>query len=175
MGMTDSYPLPPRLVALLEDLPLEALDFTPVPVRPRHDGWTQARQEGFILRLALGGCVSMAAKGVGKTKAAAYRLRERPGAAGFAAAWDRALGWGRSSRIDVALERALCGEEVPVWWKGRCVGVRHRFDDRLTMAVVNAMDRKAAARPPGYNPVEAFQRALAALTSQPAATENKDF
>ena len=56
MGMADSLALPPRLLALLQDMPLEELAFVPVPVRARHDGWTKARQQGFILRLALGGC-----------------------------------------------------------------------------------------------------------------------
>jgi hypothetical protein len=41
--MADSYPLPPRLQAILEALPLAELAFAPVPVRARHDGWTPAR------------------------------------------------------------------------------------------------------------------------------------
>ena len=32
----------------------------PVPVRPRHDGWTRARQMGFIDALAACGCVAEA-------------------------------------------------------------------------------------------------------------------
>lgn len=176
MGVADSFPLPPRLLALLQDMALEELAFTPVPVRARRDGWTKAAQQGFILRLALGGCVTLAAKAVGKTRKSAYRLRERPDAASFAAAWDKAIAWGRGRTLDVALERALCGEEVPVMRLGRCVGIRHRFDDRLTIAVLNAMDRRAARRPAGHNPVEAFERALAAIGSPEAGgTENKGF
>jgi hypothetical protein len=57
--MADSYALSPRLVALLDDMPLEELAFAPVPVKARHDGWTVERQKWFILRLALGGCVSV--------------------------------------------------------------------------------------------------------------------
>lgn len=147
MGMADSHPLPPRLLAILQDMPLEALAFTPVPVRARHDGWTPERQQGFILRLALGGCVAVAARGVGKTKASAYRLRERPGAASFAAAWEKALGWGRDRTVDTALEIALCGEKVPVIRNGRCVGIVHRPNDRLMLAVLNALDRRAERRP----------------------------
>lgn len=169
MGMDASYPLPPRLLALLQDMSMEALAFVPVPVRPRSDGWTALRQQGFILRLALGGCVVLAAKGVGKTKASAYRLRERPGAESFAAAWDRALGWGRDRSADVGLERALCGEIVPIVRDGRCVGLRHRFDNRLLMTVLNAMDRRLAASALGHDPVQAFERALAAI-ERPALT-----
>jgi hypothetical protein len=118
-----------------------------VPVRPRHDGWTVERQKWFILRLALGGCVAVAAKGVGMTRKSAYRLRERPGAESFAAAWDRAAGWGQDRTVDVGLERALCGERVPIVRNGRVVGEIHRHDNRLAMAVLNALDRRAVARP----------------------------
>ena len=45
--MPDSNPLSPRLIAILQDMPLEELAFTPVPVRARHDGWTKVRQQGF--------------------------------------------------------------------------------------------------------------------------------
>lgn len=98
-------------------MPLEALAFTPVPVRPRRDGWTAARQQGFILRLALAGCVARAAQAVGKTRMSAYRLRGRPGAESFAAAWDTALGWGRGRAVDLGIERALCGEQLPVTYR----------------------------------------------------------
>lgn len=147
IGMADSYALSPRLIALLEDMPLEELAFTPVPVRARHDGWTADRQKWFILRLALGGCVSAAARGVGMTRKSAYRLRERPGAASFAAAWERAQGWGRDRTVDVSLERAMLGERVPIVRNGRVVGEVHRHDNRLAMAVLNALDRRAVARP----------------------------
>ena len=86
MGMDQPFAFSPRLVALLRDMPLEELAFIAVPVRARHDGWTKVRQQGFILRLALGGCVTLAAKAVGKTRKSAYRLRERADAASFAAA-----------------------------------------------------------------------------------------
>jgi hypothetical protein len=147
--MAESYALSPRLLELLEDMPLEELAFTPVPVRARHDGWTAERQKWFVLRLALGGCVSVAARGVGMTRKSAYRLRDRPGARSFAAAWDRAQGWGRDRTVDVGLERSLYGERMPIVRNGRVVGEIHRHDNRLAMAVLNALDRRAAARPPG--------------------------
>jgi hypothetical protein len=168
--MADSHPLPPRLIAILQDMPLEELAFVAVPVRARQDGWTKARQQGFILRLALSGCVTLAARGVAMTKASAYRLRERPGAESFAAAWDRALGWGQDRTIDVGLERALCGEQVPVVRAGRCIATLRRYDNRLAMTVLNALDRRAAARPLAP-PVD---EVLCRLFDPPAArTENK--
>ncbi|MFN3387302.1 MAG: hypothetical protein ACK40O_00085 [Allosphingosinicella sp.] len=155
--MDDSHALPPRLLALLEDMPLERLAFVPVPVRGRSDGWTVARQQGFIARLALGGCVSAAARGVGMTRRSAYRLRERPDAGSFAAAWDRARGWGVARTVDVSLEKALLGERVPIVRLGRCVGEVHRFDNRLALAVLNALDRRAERGP---DPAAAFDALL---------------
>ncbi|HYG47975.1 MAG TPA: hypothetical protein VD846_08535 [Allosphingosinicella sp.] len=76
--MDESLRLPPRLAAILEDLPLEELAFVPVPVKPRSDGWTPARQLAFILRLALLGGVAAAAKAVGMSRESAYRLRGHP-------------------------------------------------------------------------------------------------
>ncbi|HYG47242.1 MAG TPA: hypothetical protein VD846_04790 [Allosphingosinicella sp.] len=158
--MPDSLALPPRLIALLEDMPLEELAFTPVPVKPRHDGWTVERQKWFILRLALCGCVSVAARGVGMTRKSAYRLRDRPGAGGFAAAWERAQGWGRDRTVDVSLERGLLGERVPIVRNGRVVGEIHRHDNRLAMAVLNALDRRAVARPTPPDVEEALYRLI---------------
>jgi hypothetical protein len=164
-------------MALLEDMPLERLAFTPVPGRARHDGWTVDRQKWFILRLALGGCVSAAARGVGMTRKSAYRLLERPGSESFAAAWERALGWGQDRTLDRSLERALVGEVVPIVRDGRVVGERHRHDNRLTMAVLNALDRRAEKRLRGADPDAVLQAAIArpAGEAKTPPTENKGF
>lgn len=66
--------------------------FHPVPVCPRADGWTPQRQVDFIGHLAETGSVLAAARAVSMGREGAYRLRRRHGAAGFAAAWDAALG-----------------------------------------------------------------------------------
>lgn len=66
--------------------------FHPVPVSPRADGWTPRRQAEFIGYLVQERCVLAAARAVSMGRESAYRLRKRPGAAGFAAAWDAALG-----------------------------------------------------------------------------------
>jgi hypothetical protein len=174
MVMHDPHPLSPRLLALVEDMPLEELAFTPVPVRARHDGWTKERQQGFILRLALGGCVTLAARAVGKTRKSAYRLRERAGAESFAASWDKAVGWGKDRTLDVGLERALCGQSFPIIRDGRCVGERIRYDNRLAMTVLNALDRRDA-RLGGDDPAAALDRLMDELERQATITENKGF
>jgi hypothetical protein len=175
--MSESYDLPPRLLALLQDMPLEQLAFTPVPVKARHDGWTAERQKWFILRLALSGCVSRAARGVGMARRSAYRLLDRPGSESFAAAWARAFGWGQDRTLDKSLERSLLGERVPIVRDGRVVGERHRFDNRLTMAVLNALDRRAERRLGGADPAAVFRAALAQLAreAKQTPTENKGF
>ncbi|MEA3065604.1 MAG: hypothetical protein QOJ27_2056 [Sphingomonadales bacterium] len=145
--MDESLRLPPRLAAILEDLPLEELVFTPVPVKPRRDGWSPARQLAFILRLALLGGVASAAKAVGMSRESAYRLREHPAAAGFAAAWDKAQGWGRGRAADLAADRAVNGEKRDVFYRGRKVGEYVRHDNRLLIAALNRLPPPAAADP----------------------------
>lgn len=140
--MDDSCPLPPRLQAILDGLPLAELAFTPVPVRARHDGWSPARQIAFIHRLALCGSVSTSAAAVGVTRKSAYRLRERPGAKSFAAAWDAALAMGQSGRLDHAIERAVAGEVRPVFYRGRKCGEYVRYNDSLTLSVLKLMARQ---------------------------------
>lgn len=162
--MTESFPLPDRLAAILDGLPLEELAFTPVPVKARHDGWTPERQQGFILRLALGGCPGTAARSVGKSRESAYRLRAHAGAESFAAAWDRALGWGRDYMTDQALERALLGEVRPYFYRGRKCGEYVRHDNRLAMSVLNRLDRKAD-RAGTADPAHALRACLAGLGS----------
>jgi hypothetical protein len=143
--MSDPYALPPRLAAIVEDWPLELLEFTPVPVRARRDGWSAQCQRGFILRLALCGSASTAARAVGKTRRGAYRLREHEGAESFAAAWDKAARWGQDSRLDFALERAIAGEVRPYYYRGRKCGENIVYSDGLTLAVLKLMSPRLGA------------------------------
>ena len=144
--MAESFPLPPRLQAILDTLPLAELAFTPVPGRARHDGWTPGRQTAFIHRLAVCGAVSTSARAVGKSRKSVYDLRARPGAESFAAAWDAALGMGRSRQLDLAMERALTGEVKSHFYRGRKCGESVRHNDGLIIAVLKLMWRE---RPPG--------------------------
>jgi hypothetical protein len=139
-------PLPDRLAALVQDLPLEELAFDPVPLKARRDGWTLERQQGFIHRLALCGCPGTAAAGVGMSRESAYRLRARPGAESFAAAWEKALRLGEGNQADRAIERALFGYVKPVFYRGRKVGEYVVHDNRLLAKLLERqMQRNAAA------------------------------
>jgi hypothetical protein len=145
--MDESLRLPPRLEAALEDLPVGELAFQPVPGGSRRDGWTAARQVAFILRLALIGGVASAARAVGMSRESAYRLRGRPGAASFAAAWDKAQGWGRGRAADIGIERAMYGEKREVHYRGRKVGEYVRHDNRLLIAALNRFPPDTAYDP----------------------------
>jgi len=112
--------------------PLPAFD--PVPRRkPRHDGWTPARQRAFIEALADTGSVSRAAAMVNMSPESAYQLRRQPGAESFRRAWEAALDFGVLRLRDIALERAIEGQLVPVFAGGRLLGYRRKKNDRLLM------------------------------------------
>lgn len=82
------------------------------PRRPiRGDGWTLDRQLVFLDVLGRTRSITRAARAVGMSREGAYRLRRRPGAALFAAAWDRALAAGRpapaAAEVDEGHIRAI--------------------------------------------------------------------
>ena len=107
--------------------------FTPVAVRPRHDGWTAERQIAFIEKLADCGSVSAAAAFVGMSRESARRLRLRPSGRTFRDAWDAALDCSYGALEEAALERARKGVARPVFFHGEQVGEWRHFDERLTM------------------------------------------
>ena len=129
--MTESPPAPPPAADS------DPFAFTPVPLaRARHDGWTPERQLRFIEQLAMIGLVSAAARACGMSGTSAYNLRDRPGAESFAAAWDAALAIGQMRADDTAIERAIHGEARPVFYRGRQVGARTVYNDRLLLAAL---------------------------------------
>lgn len=89
-----------------DDDPL--LQFAPfIHPQPKRTSITPDLQRRFVATLAATGIVAQAARSIGKSMEALYMLRRRPGAEGFAAAWDEAAGWGMDRLSDCALERAL--------------------------------------------------------------------
>lgn len=115
------YPPPsPRLPRARRTIPA----FHPVPIGQRADGWTHERQAQFIGYLAETGSVLAAARKVSMGRESAYRLRARHGAAGFAAAWDAALGKPHRP-VDLASAKAT---GLPAWYRseqGRWKVVMH--------------------------------------------------
>jgi hypothetical protein len=119
--------------------------FDPVPVAPRRDGWTPARQRDFIDALTVSGCIKTAAAFAGLSPKSAYRLRDRDDAASFAEAWDRALEEAIERTEIHALDRAINGTREPVFYGGRQIGSRQRYDDRLSLAVLRHKNRAHCA------------------------------
>ncbi len=111
----------------------EIPDFTPVPIKPRSDGWTPERQRAFIEALADTGSVEAACKHVNMSTVGAYRIRRLPEGKSFREAWNAALDLGVQRLEDVAMERALNGVEEPFYAYGNLVGMRKRYNDRLLM------------------------------------------
>jgi len=90
--------------------------FLSVPRRARVDGWTPLKQAKFPGLLAQTRSVAPAPRAVGMSRQTAYRLRGRPGAESFAAAWDRALGQAKAALRKVAVgELARRATEDLLW------------------------------------------------------------
>ena len=128
----------------------DALTFTPVPVRPRADGWTPVKQAAFIGWLHDLGSVKEAAAMVGMTTVGAYKLRQRAGATSFAEAWDAALLWAGETLVERAYRRAVLGEPVAIVRRGKVVGATRKYDTGLLIALMKRSDgrrhRAASAR-----------------------------
>jgi len=98
---------------------------------PRGNSITPERQRAFISHLAATGIVKAAARHIGKSLEALYKLRSRPGAEGFAEAWDAALERGVALLEDVAMERAMIGTRTPIVSHGQILGHWDRPDNAL--------------------------------------------
>ena len=143
-------PLPPaeRPAMLTEHMPeiVEAL----VPLEPenaftetralRHDGWTPERKRLFLERLGECGVVLEASLAAGMSARAAYNLRDRDPL--FAAGWEAACVIARPRLADEAWSRSMNGVVERIYRNGVIVAEKHRYDNRLTMAVLARLDSR---------------------------------
>jgi len=95
---------------------------------PRGNSITPDRQRAFIAALAASGIVTQAARRIGASLEALYRLRHQPGAEGFARAWEQAIERGITRLEDCALELALRGEELPIVSAGKLLGTYRKLN-----------------------------------------------
>lgn len=121
-------------------------DFAPVPRKYRHDGWTPERQRAFIEALADTGSVTRAAGMVNMAQTNCYTLRRAPGAEEFRRAWDAALDFGVARLKDIAFERAVEGELLPVFQNGKLMGFRRKRNDALLMFCLRHYGQDAGGR-----------------------------
>jgi hypothetical protein len=126
---------------------MELLQFTPVPSRARHDGWSVADQRKFIGRLARGHSVDEAARSLGHSRQSVYALRRRKGAEEFGRAWIWAQRIGRDAH-----EARRCSPTpdlirpfetvlVPRFYRGRLVGFVQREDHKAALRALAELDR----------------------------------
>ena len=108
--------------------------------RLRHDGWTPEKKRRFLERFAECGVVVEACQAAGMSARAAYNLRDRD--ALFAAGWDAASVKARAPLADEAYSRARNGVIERIYKDGLIVAERHRYDNRLTMAVLARLDAR---------------------------------
>ena len=150
--------------------------FHAVPVGPRADGWTPRRQAAFIGYLAETGSVLAAARRVSMGRESAYRLRKRRGAAGFAAAWDAALGKphapvdlssAKSTGLPAAW-RCHAGLMTVVMKAGRFHGSYCKDDANALMQHLARLDRTTQHMPE-------FEGKSHALNPEGASTGGVDF
>ncbi|HZF93260.1 MAG TPA: hypothetical protein VEZ20_00150 [Allosphingosinicella sp.] len=108
--------------------------------RLRHDGWTPEKMRLFLERFAECGVVVEACEAAGMSARAAYNLRDRDPL--FAAGWDAASVKARAPLADEAFSRARNGVVERIYKDGVVVAERHRYDNRLTMAVLARLDSR---------------------------------
>jgi len=114
--------------------------FTPVPVRPRRDGWTAQRQRVFIQTLAETGLVTRAARAAGMSERSAHRLALREDAESFCQAWDAALRLASRRGVSSLYEYALDGMTETVWRDGEVAYRRRRPSEKALIFLLSRLD-----------------------------------
>ncbi len=111
--------------------------------------WTVPKMMRFIDTLANTGSVSVAAKCAGMSRQSAYGLRNKLIDQPFDLAWQAAMEFGFQQLAHEALDRALNGTLIPVYYQGEKVDERRVFNERATLNLLLAaphIGRNAAAR-----------------------------
>lgn len=110
------------------------LGFRPVPHKQlRRNSISPARQRAFIAHLAATGIVAQAARHIGASLEALYKLRHKAGGEEFSAAWDKAVDRGIARIEDGALARAIEGAERPIVSLGQVLGWYRVHNEALVM------------------------------------------
>ena len=163
-------------MAFRDDAPLDAgdplLDFAPVPHKQlRRNSIGPERQRAFIAHLAATGIVKQAAKHIGASLEALYKLRKKAGAEQFDAAWDAAIDRGVARLEDSALARAIEGEERLVVSAGKVLGTERRHNEGLVMFLLRQRrsDRYGADIRPGHPIYERIRAEVLAEHSRTTA------
>lgn len=108
------------------------------PANPTAHGnrWSRDKMQRFIEMLAETGSVREAARAVGMSRQSAYRIRARLLGQPFDLAWEAAFEFGLQQIAHEALDRALNGTVVPVYYMGERIDERRVFNERGALALM---------------------------------------
>lgn len=139
---------------------------------PRRNSITPDRQRAFIAALAATEIVTQAARSIGASLEALYKLRGLAGAEGFAAAWEAAIDRGMARLEDCALERAIVGELRPVVSGGEVVAHYIRHDTQLILFLLRQRRGGRYGREVDLRPGSAlYERVRAAIEAERPSQE----
>ncbi|HEX8654249.1 MAG TPA: hypothetical protein VF693_03385 [Allosphingosinicella sp.] len=110
----------------------------PPPRRHRRDGFDAERQQQFVERYRDTGSLTDAARLTGISRSTVYNLINSPDGGAFRDAIAEA-GRGIDTILEAtAFERCVNGQEEIVFYQGRRVGVRWKYDNKLLMQMLRA-------------------------------------
>ena len=110
------------------------------PGQERRDGWTPFLRKLFLQVIAQGGGIGAACEYTGMSRSAAYSLEARDRV--FAAGWAAASHFARNPMADDFYEKGRDGITETITRSDGVTITRHRFDSRLSIAVLNRLDRR---------------------------------
>ncbi|HMG48688.1 MAG TPA: hypothetical protein VK614_14665 [Allosphingosinicella sp.] len=113
-------------------------DPAPPPRRHRRDGFSLERQQQFVEKLRDTASITDAARLTGISRSTVYNLLNSADGDPFRAAVEEALKGTDVLLEATALDRAVNGQEEIVYFQGRRVGVRWKYDNKLLMALLRA-------------------------------------
>lgn len=158
-----------------------SIDFEPVPVRHRIDGWTPEKQRDYLEALADTGVAGYAAALVGMTEQSATRLRRRPDARSFDRACTIAMRHGARRLVSIAFERVIEGTIKRHYYHGELVSEERVYDNRLLIALLGKLGpllETEESRPAAdeWQPwMEAVEQGLPEPPPPPSSLEPVDF
>lgn len=159
-----------------DDDPL--LGFAPYRhVQPRSNAILPHLQRRFVATLAATGIVQQAARSIGKSMEALYKLKHKPGAEGFAAAWDAALERGVQRLEDCALMRAMQGTPTPIVSGGKLLDWYDKPDNTLLRFLLqHRLTQKYGLQrvQPGHPVYESIRKEVLAEQARQEADEEEE-
>lgn len=142
---------------------------------PRKRSITPEVQRAFVAQLAATGIVKQAARHVGRSLEALYKLRHKPGAEGFSAAWDAALERGVQRLEDCALERAIRGTRTPIVSGGKLLGWHDKPDNNMLRFLLrHRLPQKYGAQAEEIGPGHPVWEELAAQAREEVAEIHRE-